>query len=186
MVEIIKPTQEALELASRVLSDGGIVIYPTESSYAIGADATNACAVNKVRQIKSLNPENPMLVIIDSLETAEQYCYLTKEEKALAKKYMPGQLTICAKKKSNVPNALNRDWFSFRIPGNKVALELAKLFKKPITATSANRTKEKPAFRTEDIRLDVDLILDAGVLQERPPSTIVENGKVIRQGAVKV
>ncbi len=187
-MDVSKPTTEALKLASQILSRGGIVIYPTESSYAIGADATNSEAVSKLRSIKGRD-DKPIGVIVGSLEIAEQYCYLTEEERKLANKYMPGPLTICSRKKPNVPDILNKERFSFRVPGDKTARKLAQLFRKPITATSANLSGEKPIYCAAELKAfydKVDLVLDAGDLEERPHSTIIEDGKVVRQGAISL
>ncbi len=188
LTKILKPSKESIKLASQILQQGGVIIYPTESSYGMGADATNQDAVIKVREVKGRD-NKPIGVIVDSLETAKKYCYLTVEDESLVKKYMPGQLTICAKKKDIVLDVLNKERFSFRIPGDETALNLAKLVGKPITATSANLSGHKPIFKVKGLEIflgKVDLILDAGDLEENPPSTIIEDGRIVRQGAVKI
>ncbi len=179
-------SKNSISIAVTVLRKGGIVIYPTETSYGIGADAMKSKVVRKISGIKGRGKEKPIPIIVFSLNMAKQYAFIDAITGKLAGKFMPGPLTIIPRKKARY-----KYLGGFRIPGNKFALELAKRFGKPITATSANKSGKPPLYKINDvIRIfsgSVDLIVDAGNLPKRKPSTVfdVASRKIIRRGPVK-
>jgi L-threonylcarbamoyladenylate synthase len=179
-----------VEEAKKMIEEGGIVVFPTETAYGIAADATDPEAVEKVYVAKQRPRSKGLTAIIDSLEAAEWYAELSEEEKKIVREFMPGPLTLVAEKKENVPDNLNED-FAFRISSGKVASELAKTG--PITATSANISGNETSYRLEDISEELlekaDYVIDAGELDEGPTSTILElvNGEPVvhREGPIK-
>jgi L-threonylcarbamoyladenylate synthase len=179
-----------VEEAKKMIEEGGIVVFPTETAYGIAADATDPKAVEKVYVAKQRPRSKGLTAIIDSLEAAEWYAELSEEEKKIVREFMPGPLTLVAEKKENVPDNLNED-FAFRISSGKVASELAKTG--PITATSANISGNETSYRVEDISEELlekaDYVIDAGELDEGPTSTILElvNGEPVvhREGPIK-
>jgi L-threonylcarbamoyladenylate synthase len=179
-----------VEEAKKMIEEGGIVVFPTETAYGIAADATDPKAVEKVYVAKQRPRSKGLTAIIDSLEAAEWYAELSEEEKKIVREFMPGPLTLVAEKKENVPDNLNED-FAFRISSGKVASELAKTG--PITATSANISGNETSYRLEDISEELlekaDYVIDAGELDEGPTSTILElvNGEPVvhREGPIK-
>ena len=162
------------EKALQTIKDGGLIVYPTETAYAIGGDALNEKVIDQVYEAKQRPKEKGLTVIVDSLETAEQYADLNEAEKALVDEFMPGPLTIVAEKKENVPEDLN-DNFVFRISSSPIARELAD---RPLIATSANISGESTSYSVEEISDEllenVDFVLDKGRLPRGPTSTIVE------------
>lgn len=181
---------EEIEEALNVIEDGGLVIFPTETAYGIAADATNPKAIDKVYEAKQRPRSKGLTVIVSSLSQAETYAELSEKEFRLAEEFMPGPLTLITDKRDIVPDSLNDD-FAFRIPGSKMARELAEEI--PITATSANLSGQKTSYKVEDIskelKEEVDLILDSGRLEESPTSTIAEVDDacltVHREGPIK-
>lgn len=185
----MNPMDLSLQEAKRVLQEGGLIIFPTETAYGIAADALNEEAIEKVYEVKQRPLEKGLTVIVDSLETAEKYAKLSEEERKLVEEFMPGPLTLVCEKKDNVPGVLNQK-FVFRISSDEVASKLAEFG--PITATSANISGEETSYRVEDIspelREKADYIIDVGELERSPTSTIAEvnnSGVVIhRRGPV--
>lgn len=179
---IIKPEAIDMKIIAGVIKKGGIVIYPTESSYAIGCDFTNKKAVSRLFKIKKRPVSKHTIVIVDSLKTAKKYCKLNKNEIKLVKAFMPGPLTICAHGK-------NRE-FNFRISSNEIANSLAKYAGVPIVATSANISNEPNIYDVNELKKFyglVDLIINAGRLPKRKASTVVKlrkNVEIIRKGAI--
>lgn len=181
--------EEQVEEAKEVLSEGGIVIYPTETAYGIAADALDPEAVEKVYDAKKRPREKKLTAIVHDLETVERYAELTERERKLVEEFMPGPLTLVVEKNPQVPDVLNEQ-FVFRIPGSEVARELARFG--PVTATSANISGKETSYRVDDIsgelREEADYIIDAGALEPSGTSTIAEvnNSDVVihRKGPV--
>lgn len=181
--------EEQIEEAKEKLEEGGIVVFPTETAYGIAADALNQEAVRKVYEAKSRPRDKGLTVIVDSLETAEQYAELSEDEKKIVEEFMPGPLTLIAEKEDMVPDNLNEK-FVFRISSGDIADKLSGFG--PITATSANISGQSTSYSVEDISeelLDkVDYVVDGGELDQSPTSTILElkDGEVVvhREGPV--
>ncbi len=192
MAETIKLAgnkKTAIEKAVETLGKGGVIIFPTETSYGIGADALNKKAVEKVHKAKKQPNSKPISVIVADLKQAEKIAELSGEAKILAKKFFPGPLTIIAPEK-NVPKNLAKNGIAFRVPGNKFARELCSAFGKPITATSANLHGEPAIFDSKELIEKflgkVDLIIGAGTLPKKTASTIycTINHKILREGKI--
>jgi len=186
--EIINSKDEnAVISAVNILKKGGLIIYPTETCYGIGADATNLRAVRKLIRLKGRESGKFVPIIISDTKMAEKYLVLNDDIRKLMKKFMPGPLTLVAKKEKMKTRRLLG---GFRIPFNRFAINLVKRFGKPVTATSANITGNKPIYRISKIKKvflgKVDLIIDAGNLPKRQPSTVfdVNSRKVLRKGKI--
>jgi len=173
-----------------VLKKGGIIIFPTETSYGIGADALDRKAILKVHNVKKQPTDKPISIIVPDIKTAEKFGEMGATAKKLVKKFMPGPFTLIVKKQKTVPNILSRKTMAFRISSDKTADSIARKFGSAITATSANIHGEQPiySFRkaVEVFGGRVDLIVDAGNLRKRRASTIYDlaRGKVLRNGPI--
>lgn len=182
-------TKEQINKAKKVIENGGLVVFPTETAYGIAADATNAFSVEKVYEAKNRPKSKGLTTIVDSLETAEEYGNLSGDERTVIEEFMPGPLTLVARKSEGLPPALNED-FVFRISSGEIASKLSEVG--PITATSANISGESTSYSVEDISQEllenIDFVLDAGRLEASETSSIVEinNGdlEVHREGPV--
>jgi L-threonylcarbamoyladenylate synthase len=191
-IDIHDSRGKAVQQAVQKLEQGKLVIYPTETCYGIGCDATDKDAINAVYDAKQRPREKKLTAIVSSLAMAQKYCTLSKDEKAVCNACMPGPLTLLAEKKANIPDVLN-DKFAFRVPGNDFCRELAASFDKPVVATSANISGQPSSYSVEDIDgtlIDhVQLMVNGGTLPERPSSTVAAiddgNVKIFRQGPVK-
>lgn len=174
----------ALSKIAAIIRKGGIVVYPTETSYGIGADWTNPHAVRKIFRVKGRSGEKRLPVIAPSLAVMEKYAMINEETKELAEAFMPGPLTLV------VPLRNRKGTVAFRISSHRFAHELAKKINGPITATSANRAGEPSIYdgrEAIDLFADmVDAIVDGGRLRKRSASTIYDTMKhfVLRKGPI--
>lgn len=168
--------------ASGVLRSGGVIIYPTDTLYGLGADALSDEAVAKIYAIKGRNEGKPMHAVFADLAMVEEYAELNDVARKLAGKFWPGTLTLVLKKKPGVDSGIARglETIGIRIPDNDFCLELARAFGKPYTATSANkagspphRSIDKVLEQLQSTTNDVDLVIDDGQLPMRLPTTVV-------------
>ena len=175
------------------LRDGSIVVYPTDTLYALGADIFNEKAVKQVFEIKKRPMSVPLPVAVLDLDAMNEIALVNDKAKCLVDFFLPGPLTLILNKKSCVSDLITSgsDKVAVRIPDNYVALKLLSDFG-PITVTSANAHGNKTPGIIKDIRMqfkqaDVTVYMDYGRLQGQP-STIVDvtSGKVkiIREGAI--
>ncbi|MCK4808801.1 MAG: threonylcarbamoyl-AMP synthase [Candidatus Aenigmarchaeota archaeon] len=191
-INLHNPEKIFLEMAADIIKDGGVVIYPTDTAYGIGADILNRKAVDKLNLAKSRHPEKQYTAIVSDVKMAEKFCVLGDSEKRLIKKFMPGPLTLVLSKKDIVPDFIQKTDFAFRIPDCEIAREICSISGKAITASSANISGEETPYSVDEInpilKENVDLILDAGKLEKKKTSTIcrVDEGKVriLRAGAI--
>lgn len=182
---ILKANKENIKKAANALKKGRIIIYPTESSYAIGCDFTNKDAIDEIFRIKKRRKSKKMITIVPDAKTAKNYGKINEVADFLMKKFMPGPLTLV------VPGKRRHDKFRFRLSSNPIASKLAKTFGKPIVATSANISGKENIYSSnelEDFFGKVDLILDAGNLPKSRVSTVLEvkdnKIKIHREGAI--
>jgi L-threonylcarbamoyladenylate synthase len=187
----------AIEQAVAILLEGGVVVFPTETVYGLGADAFNPYGVARIFEIKRRPRFDPLIVHIgnkDSMfDIAENIPSLATR---LADRFWPGPLTIIVRKKENVPDIVTAglSTVGIRMPSHPVALELIRSFGSPIAAPSANPFGYMSPTRARHVlksfREKVPLILDGGNSQFGIESTIVSlnDGKVIihRHGAIPV
>jgi L-threonylcarbamoyladenylate synthase len=184
MAEIIKSTdKKAVQEAVRIFMSGGVVVYPTETSYGLGADATSNKAVKKVIALKKRAKTKKISIAFSDLKMAQKYLIITKDAERLAKAFLPGPLTLV------VENRVKKK-VGFRIPNNKLVRSMIKKLGKPITATSANISGEGDLYKIKDVMKIFDnkanLIIDGGNLKKRSTSTVfdVMERKILRKGPV--
>lgn len=181
---MLDPSIANIKKAAAIMKKGGIVIYPTESSYAIGCDFSNANAIKRIYKVKKRPASKRLTTIVANLEMAKKYCKLNELAEKLVKRFMPGPLTLIVDGKRNLKK------FRFRISENRTARFLSKALGKPIVATSANISRKPNIYDSKDLEKffgRVDAIIDAGNLPVRKVSTIVGVGKkpkIIREGAI--
>lgn len=179
--------------AIKALSNGEIVVYPTDTLYGLGADIYNNDAVRKVYKIKKRSYNNPLSIAVSDFKELKKLAYTDKNTQTLAKSFLPGKLTLILYKKNCMSDIItgNLDKVAVRIPNNKIALELLSNFG-PLTATSANIHGLKTPNNIKDIKKqfkekDIAVCLDNGNINGKP-STIVDltNDKIdiLRKGAI--
>ena len=194
-VDPLKPDGKILKKAAEIIRKGGLVAFPTETVYGLGADALNPDAVKKIFVSKGRPLDNPLIVhVADKDQIYRLARKIPKEAEDLIKEFFPGPLTIVLKKRSIVPNetTANLPTVAIRMPNHEIALALIKESETPIAAPSANKagrpspTKAKHVL--EDLNGKVDLIIDGGATEFGLESTIVDlttkPPQLLRPGAV--
>jgi L-threonylcarbamoyladenylate synthase len=182
--------EQVAEAAAGVIKRGGLVVFPTETSYGLGADAFNVSALERIALVKEQPEQKAISVIVASLGQAREIGKIDEKTEQLMKEFMPGPLTLVVEKQENVPAELSAEGIAFRISSNKIANAIAEKFGKAITATSAN-LHGKPAIYSGKEAVSVfgkkvDLVIDSGELERQEASTIfdVHSGKVLREGKI--
>jgi len=179
-------TGKDINKASEIIKKNGIVIYPTETVYGIGANIFSNAALEKVFAIKKREKDKPLSVAVSDIEMMEDLVYMGEKERHFIKKFLPGPVTVVLKKKEKVPDLLTSDskLLGIRFPAHETTIKLIQLAGVPITSTSANISGEAPPASVDEIRINADYIIDGGDCKGEP-STVVDlvNLKIIRKGA---
>lgn len=176
-----------------VLAGGGVIAYPTETSYGLGADCENKKAVRKIFRIKQRPTQNQLLLVAGSLAQARRHVRLRGKSLQLAKKYWPGPLSLVVKWKHKQSGDVG-----IRVSGSALVRQIALAFGRPITSTSANIAGASDPYSGTTVAhmfskqsYKPDILLDAGLCPVRPPSTIVRVSsaggvEILRQGKIHV
>ncbi len=179
-----------VEKAARIMKTGGVVVFPTESSYGLGVDAANQTAIKKLAAIKQQPEEKSVSVIVANLEQAKQFGKITPEAEKLVAKFMPGSLTLVVEKQPSAANALAEKTIAFRISSSKIARALCEELGNAITATSANLHGRPSIYSGREVVKQFNnrahMIIDAGELPRNAPSTIydVQQKRILRHGPI--
>jgi len=187
--------ERAFSRCRDVIRAGGVIAYPTDTFYGLGADPKNQAAVRRLFDIKNRQVHQPILLLIpDAGEVREWATGLTTDACDLMKKFWPGPLTLVFKAKEGVMPELTAGTgtIGLRVPGAALTRDLLKFLNSALTGTSANisggsspRTAEEAAAFLGN---KVDLILDGGTTPGGKPSTVVDMSaagpRIIREGAV--
>ena len=181
--------------AAQVILEGGVIIYPTETIYGIGANALEPKIVEKVFAIKERKKSNPILVLVPNRESLEELAIGVPEQaEVLMRNFWPGPLTIVFQASPIVSPILTAGTgkIGIRLSSDNFCRELLSICGIPITSTSANLSGEPNpdsiGIISKLVLDSVDLIVDAGKLTSQTPSTVVDvtKGKVelLREGAI--
>jgi len=191
------PEREAIARAAEIIKAGGLVAFPTETVYGLGADALNPEAVKGIFVAKGRPLDNPIIVHVAELEHLQILAdSIMAGAVALAERFWPGPLTLILNKSARVPNNVTagRETVAVRMPRNNVALALIRASGVPIAAPSANLSG-RPSCTTgthvfQDLAGKIDLVLDAGPVEIGVESTVLDISTrpptILRPGAVTV
>ena len=195
VLKVNKPFSESdLLPAAEILRRGGLVAFPTETVYGLGADALNEKACKEIYKAKGRPSDNPLIVHIAEPEDAEKYAFVPDVYHKLAGAFLPGPLTVIMKKRSVIPAGVTGglDTVAIRCPSDPIAHALIKLAGIPVAAPSANLSGKPSTTAFEHVFADldgkVDMIIDGGECEIGLESTIIminESGMtLLRPGAV--
>ena len=183
-----------IEKAAAVLRQGGLVVFPTETVYGLGGDATDPQAALAIYAAKGRPSDNPLIIHVAEPRDAEPYAVTSETYYRLAAAFMPGPLTVILPKRDSIPLSVTGglDTVAVRCPAHPVARALIRAAGIPVAAPSANRSgRPSPtcaAHATEDLLGRVDVILDGGDCEVGLESTIVkldgDTGTLLRPGAI--
>lgn len=180
---------EIISEAIDVLADGGVVLYPTDTVYGLGANIFDSKAVRRVFEIKQRSLLKPLSILVSNVKAIDLVARVSVEQKKVIDSHLPGPYTFILNKRKIVPRVVTSGskYVGVRVPDNEIACRLAGLF--PITTTSANLSDEDvlstPKEILEQLDCDVDLVIDVGELNSNHASKIVDlsgrNPKIIRK-----
>jgi L-threonylcarbamoyladenylate synthase len=173
--------QPSIREAAAILRRGGLVAFPTETVYGLGADAANPAAVARIYAVKGRPQNHPVIVHIGDVGQLDRWaCEVPEYAAKLAARFWPGPLTLVLRRASGVGDQATggQDTIGLRVPGHPVALDLLREFRGGIAAPSANRfgriSPTSAQHVLDDLGSDVDLILDGGSCEIGIESTIVD------------
>ncbi len=189
--------KKTLTAAVAVLKRGGVIVYPTDTLYGLGANAFNENAIIKVCEIKKRRRDKPISVIVRDIKMARKIACIDSRVEKMLNKIWPGPITVVLRKKDVIPYALTGggETVALRIPKSKFILALMEKIDFPITATSANISEERNLLEPEEIveelgkgRMTPELFINSGKVKKPEPSTIIDlttpEPRVIRIGVV--
>lgn len=180
-MQLLEANKKNIALAADVIKAGGLVSFPTETVYGLGADGMNPIATAKIFEAKNRPAFNPLILHVADKETLHSIAeWKNPNVEKLIKKFWPGPLTLVLKKKETVPEIVTagNPTVAVRMPDHEVALELIKLSGTPIAAPSANRfgqlSPTDAQHVVKQLKNKVDVILNGGPCSVGVESTILE------------
>lgn len=181
--------EEIIAEAVDVLANGGVVLYPTDTVYGLGANIFDGKAVKRVFEIKQRSPLKPLSILVSDIGAIDLVAKVSISQKEIINKYLPGPYTFILDRRKIVPRAVTSGsaYVGVRVPDSRIACRMASIF--PITTTSANLSDEDVLSTPDDILdqlgCDVDLVIDVGELNSNHASKIIDltsrNPKIIRK-----
>ena len=192
-------TKDIVKKTIEVLNNGGIIIYPTETCYGIGVDATNTKALKKLLTYKKFRGSKPISIAVSDKQMASKYVEINEMGENIYKNYLPGPITVVSMSKGILqpPVVSQQGTVGVRIPDYQLMLDILKEYGKPITATSANMSYRSAPYDIDKLleqlpeksKKLIDLIIDTGELPKNPPSTVLDTTlntlSVLREGKLK-
>lgn len=186
--------KDSIKTAAEIIRNGGIVAFPTETVYGLGADAFNTSAVQRIFEIKERPFYDPLIVHISDFDQLELLAKNIDETLLkVAHKFWPGPLTIVTEKNSNVPDLVTAglSTVAIRMPGNEIARELIKQAGTPIAAPSANKFGRLSPTNSKHVLKqlkNIDYIIDGGNAEIGIESTVIsltsDGYKILRPGVI--
>jgi L-threonylcarbamoyladenylate synthase len=178
---ILPAGEAAVAAAARILAEGGLVAFPTETVYGLGADAANPAAVARIYQAKGRPAFNPLIAHVGDIAAARQIARFDGSALALAEAFWPGPLTLVLPKMPDCTVAdlatAGLDTVAIRIPAHPVARQILRAFGGPVVAPSANVSGHVSPTTAAHVQSDlsgrIDLIVDGGAVDVGVESTIV-------------
>ncbi len=191
------PQRRLIIQAADIVRSGGLVAYPTDSSYALGCHLDDKKAVERIRRIRKLDRHHNFTLVASELKQVAQFAKIDNQQYRLIKSLAPGPYTFILNAKRLVPNRLvhpKRRTIGVRLPDNNIVRELLDELGEPIMSSSLIMPEESMALGDpEEIRArlehDVDLVIDSGVVTNQP-STVIDlhddNLRILRQGVGEI
>lgn len=181
-----KPDKKLIKYAAGILKDGGLVAFPTETVYGLGANLLDEKAIRRLYRVKARPRSKPFTVHISGASQIKSLgCSLDARAKRLSAKFWPGPLTM-------VLGSKNGASVGFRMPANKIAIDLIKASGVPVVAPSANLSGNKPPLNASEVLRDlngkIEVVIDSGPTKIGVESTVVDMTKrpfvILREGAI--
>ncbi len=188
-------SQSVVQQAAKVILEGGVLLYPTETIYGFGCNPFDESAVRRIFKLKGRSETKPVLVLVSNrVMLKELVSDIPPAAKKLIKQFWPGPLTLIFEARKHVPSLLTAGTgnIGVRIPGSNFCLKLLKQSCAPLVSTSANKSGVNAVMTINELKKTfsdhVDMVIDAGNLMPSMPSTVadVSTGEltILRQGAI--
>ncbi|WP_407377201.1 L-threonylcarbamoyladenylate synthase [Methanobrevibacter sp.] len=172
-----------IDEAVEVLANGGVILYPTDTVYGLGANIFDKQAVKRVFELKNRSFLKPLSILVSNTRAIDVVADVTVRQKEIIASHLPGPYTFILNRNTIVPRSVTGGsrLVGVRVPNCEIACRLASIF--PITTTSANISDEEvlptPGEILEQLNQDVDLVIDVGKLDTNHASKIVDLTKVV-------
>lgn len=189
---IVKCDKTGIEKASKIISKGGVVVFPTDTVYGIGCDPYNKSSVEKIYQIKKRSKEKPLPILGYSMSTINEIVQFDDKSKKIAEVFWPGPLTLVLKLKDDkLKKILRVNKIGVRVPNNQCLLDILR-DSKFLIGTSANYSGESSFTNSKECSeklKEYDIFVDGGNISSKGESTILEisHGELVihREGAIR-
>jgi L-threonylcarbamoyladenylate synthase len=189
-----KITSAELALVVKSLHNGEVIVYPTDTIYGLGCLASNAKAINKIKKIKQREISKPFIILVSSLYMAKKYCFISKKQEVILKELWSSKrpTSVILRHRNLLPKELipKQEGIAVRLPKSDFLRKMIRTAGTPIVSTSFNISGEsvynQVAFLADKklTKTDPDLIIDGGVLNNKPSKIIdltTEQIKIIRK-----
>ena len=170
--------EKIISRAINVLADGGVVLYPTDTVYGLGANIFDNDAVRRIFDIKHRSYLKPLSILVSDVDAIDLVAKASLSQKKTISEYLPGPYTFILNKRKIVPRSVTGGLSNVgvRVPDSKIACRLAGIF--PITTTSANISDDEmlstPKEIMEQLDCEIDLVIDVGELKSAKASSIID------------
>jgi tRNA threonylcarbamoyl adenosine modification protein (Sua5/YciO/YrdC/YwlC family) len=191
-IDLEHPHRRLLQHAARILAGGGLIVYPTDTIYGLGADLFSKGAMERIFKLKKASKQKLLSFVCLDLAAVAQWAYVPTSAFRILRRVTPGPYTFVLRASKEVPKVLlqKRATVGVRIPDSPVALGLARELGRPLLSTSVPQGEDDyctdPLAIAETFRHDIDLVLDAGPLANQPSTIIDLSGaapSLLRAGA---
>ena len=196
-MEILKVYKESphprhINKTVECLKKGGIIVYPTDTIYGLGADLNNRKAIERIHKIKKESLKKPLSFILPDLKNISTYAHLDDYAYKILKRVTPGQYTFVLRATKQVPKLMlyNRTTVGVRIPEAPIAISISQQLGNPILSTSVpldeNNYHTDPLEIADTFKNEIDIILDAGILFNNPSTVVDLTGDIpviLREGS---
>ena len=192
---IIPDNDSTRREAAKIIAEGGVIAFRTDTFYGLGANPLNAAAVQKIRELKGREDDKPILLLISDADQTDRFIIeRTETFEKIARRHWPGPITLVAQARAELPQALTAGSGSIgvRLPGDDSVRELVRECGGALTATSANASGQTPARNPREVENyfgdKIDVIIDSGEVKVTQPSTVLDvtrsKGILVREGAI--
>lgn len=172
------PQPRSVSRVVKCLQDGGVIAYPTDTTYGIGCSIFNKKGIERIYRMKQREHKKPFSFICPNLSEVAQYARVSNTAFKILKRYLPGPYTFVMEATREVPDLLmtRQKTVGIRIPENRICLDIVQLLGHPIVTTSANLSGEEPtgdpSFIEDIFGNQLDLIVDGGLLTKDVSSVV--------------
>ncbi len=187
-IDIKKIKEQDLKLIVKVLTEGGVIAYPSDTIYGLGCLATNTQAIKKIKDLKKREASKPLLVLVSSLTMAKRYCYISKDKELILKKIWleSRPSSVILKHRSLLSSELvdQNNGLAIRLPKGNFLGKIIRRIKVPLVSTSFNVSGQPVIERVDNLdfnkdKITPDLVIDGGILKGKASRLLDLRGEKI-------